>query len=95
MIFFKILKLLDDGDCAIANACQSQCDVSFVAPKLMYTIYSRTPDQDFRYFNPFEIILSHIHVPMHTGSSGPYVSSMSAKSVLHRYPCETSVNNVR
>ena len=37
---------VDDGDCAIANACRTKCDVSFLAPKLMYTIYSRTPSPE-------------------------------------------------
>ena len=40
-----------------------------------------------------EIILSHI--PTHTRSSDPYVSSLSEKSVPHRYPCEISVTNTR
>ena len=35
-----------------------------------------------------EILLSHI--PTHTRSSDPYVSSLSEKSVPHRYPCEIS-----
>ena len=52
---------------------------------------SRTPDQDFRCFNPCEVILSHI--PMDTRSSDPYVSSLSEKSVPHRYPCEISLTN--
>ena len=44
-------------------------------------------------FYPFEIILSHI--PTHTRSSDPYVSSLSEKSVRHCYPCEISVTNTR
>ena len=40
-----------------------------------------------------EISLSHI--PTHTRSSDPYVSSLSEKSVPHRYPCEISVTNTR
>ena len=34
-------------------------------------------------------------VPMHTRSSGPYVSSLSEKSVPHCYACEISVTNTR
>ena len=37
------------------------------------------------------IFLSHI--PTHTRSGDPYVSSLSEKSVPHRYPCEISVTN--
>ena len=54
---------------------------------------SRTPDRDFRCFYPCEIFLSHI--PTHARSSDPYVSSLSEKSVAHRYPCEISVTNTR
>ena len=57
------------------------------------TIFSRTPDWDFRRFYPCEIILSQI--PRHTRSSDPYVSSLSGKSIPHRYPCEISVTNTR
>ena len=39
--------------------------------------FSRTPDRDFCFFYPCEIILSHI--PRHTRSSNPYVSSLSEK----------------
>ena len=35
------------------------------------------------------------HIPTHTRSSDPYVSSLSEKSVPHRYPCEISVTNTR
>ena len=35
------------------------------------------------------------HIPAHTRSSDPYVSSLSEKSVPHRYPCEISVTNTR
>ena len=35
------------------------------------------------------ITISHIR------SSDPYVSSLSEKSVPHRYPCEISVTNTR
>ena len=41
----------------------------------------------------YEIEFSHI--PTHTRSSDPYVSSLSEKSVPHRYPCEISVTNTR
>ena len=44
-------------------------------------------------FNPCEIVLSHI--PTHTRSSDPYVSSLSEKSVPYRYRCEISVTNTR
>ena len=54
---------------------------------------SRIPDRDFRYFYPCKKFLSHI--PTHTRSSDPYVSSLSEKSVPHRYPCEISVTNTR
>ena len=54
---------------------------------------SYTPDRDIRCFYPCEIFLSHI--PMHTRSSDPYVSSLSEKSVPHRYQCEISVTNTR
>ena len=54
---------------------------------------SRIPDRDFRYFYPCKKIFSHITT--HTRSSGPYVSSLSEKSVPHRYPCEISVTNTR
>ena len=39
------------------------------------------------------IFLSHI--PTHTRSRDPYVSSLSEKSVQPRYPCEISVTNTR
>ena len=39
--------------------------------------------------------ISFSHIPMHTRSSDPYVSSLSEKSVPHRYPCEISVTNTR
>ena len=55
--------------------------------------FSRTPDLDFRCFYPCEIFLSYI--PTHTRLSDPYVSSLSEKSVPHRYPCEISVTNTR
>ena len=51
------------------------------------------PDWVCHCFYPFEKILSHI--PMHTRSSDPYVSSLSEKSVPHRYPCKISVSNTR
>ena len=35
------------------------------------------------------------HIPTHTRSSDPCVSSLSKKSVPHRYPCEISVTNTR
>ena len=35
------------------------------------------------------------HIPMPTSKSGPYVSSLSLKSVPHRYQCVTSVTNKR
>ena len=54
---------------------------------------SRTPDQDFRCFYPCQIILSHI--PRHTNSSYPNVSSLLEKSVPHPYPCEIRVTNTR
>ena len=54
---------------------------------------SHTPYRDFHCFYLCEIILSHI--PTHTRSSDPYVSSLSEKSVPHRYPCEISVTNTR
>ena len=54
---------------------------------------SRTPDHDFRCFYPCEIFLSHI--PTHTRSSDPYVSSLLEKSVPHGYPCEIIVTNTR
>ena len=44
-------------------------------------------------FYPCEIILTHI--PRHTRSGDPYVSSLSKKSVPHRYPCEIRVTNTR
>ena len=56
-------------------------------------LFSRTPDRDFRCFYPCEIFLSHI--PTHTRSIDPCVSSLSEKSVPHRYPCEISVTNTR
>ena len=55
--------------------------------------YSCTPDQHFSCFYTYEIIFSHI--PTHTRSSDPYLSSLSEKSVPHRYPCEISVTNTR
>ena len=39
--------------------------------------------------------ISFSHIPTHTRSSDPYVSSLSEKSVPHRYPCEISVTNTR
>ena len=36
-----------------------------------------------------------IHLPMHTRSSDPYVSSLLEQSVPHRYPCGISVTNAR
>ena len=38
---------------------------------------------------------SYSHIPTHTRSSDPYVSSLSEKSVPHRYPFEISVTNTR
>ena len=35
------------------------------------------------------------HIPTHTRSSDPYVSSLSEKSVPYRYPCEISVTNTK
>ena len=46
-------------------------------------------DHSISYALVCEKILSHI--PKHTRSSDPYVSSLSEKSVPHRYPCEISV----
>ena len=43
-------------------------------------------------------LFTHIqqsHIPLHTRSGDPYVSSLSEKSVPHRYPCEISVTNTR
>ena len=56
-------------------------------------LFSRPPDRAFCCFYQCEIILSHI--PTHTRSGDPYVSSLSEKSVPHRYPCEISVTNTR
>ena len=40
--------------------------------------------------------LTHFsHIPMHTRSSDPYVSSLLEKSVPHGYPCEISITNTR
>ena len=36
-----------------------------------------------------------IHIPMHTRSSDPYVSSLSEQSVPHRYPSGISVTDTR
>ena len=65
----------------------------FGPEKQRNTPISSTADRGFRFFCPFEMILSHI--PTHTRSSDPYVSSLSEKSVPHRYPCEISVTNTR
>ena len=69
----------------------------FIFPMGWYRVceieFSRIQDRDFLGFYPCEIILSHI--PTHTRSSDPYVSSLSEKSVPHRYPCEISVTNMR
>ena len=35
------------------------------------------------------------HIPTHTKSSDPYVSSLLEKSVPHRWLCEISVTNTR
>ena len=56
-------------------------------------VFSSTPDGGLHCYHPYEKILSHI--PKHTRSSDPYVSSLSEKSVPHRYPCEISVINTR
>ena len=34
-------------------------------------------------------------IPTHTRLRDPFVSSLSKKSVPHRYPCEISVTNTR
>ena len=39
--------------------------------------------------------LTYQCISMHTGSSDPYVSSLSEKSVPHHYPCEISVTFTR
>ena len=39
--------------------------------------------------------ISFSHIPTHARSSDPYVSSLSEKSVPHRYPCEISVTNTK
>ena len=52
-------------------------------------IISGTPDQSSGYFYTFEIT----HIPMHTRSSSPYVSSLPVKSVPYRFSCETSITN--
>ena len=49
--------------------------------------------RDFRCFYTYEIFLPHI--PTHTKSNDPYVSSLSEKIVPHRYQCEISVTNAR
>ena len=59
----------------------------FLFVQTTFPNYSPTPDRDFCCFYPCEIILSHI--PMHTKSSDPYVSSLSEKFV----PRKISVTN--
>ena len=69
----------------------SQCTQELLGALIL--LISFTLDQGWRRFYQFEIILSHI--PMHTRSNDPYVSSLSEKSVQHRYLYEISITNTR
>ena len=77
----------------VMSPCVSVTFPNDVSDQVWY-LNGSIPDPCFLYyFHSFEIILSH--KPIHTRSSDHYVSSLSEKSVPHRYQCEKSVTNTR
>ena len=88
LLSFSVLPLSPLTDCP-----QVQCVTKYV-PKEPDELALEESDV-VNVFKKLEDGKFFSHISMHTRSSDPYVSSLSEKSVPHRYPCEISVTNTR
>ena len=95
-IFLPPLPMYDRLSAHVRNffpAHQIEIFVVFTRVRSFFLTYQRIQDRVIPLLARCWKNLSHI--PTHTRWSDPYVSSLSEKSVLHRYPCEISVTNTR